>query len=172
MKEVTIYSDGACEGNPGPGGWAAVLSWCGLVKELSGGEAATTNNRMELLAAVRGLQALKEPCKVEFWTDSQYLRKGMMEWLAGWKANGWKTRTRQPVKNGDLWRALDEAQRGHRLQWRWVKGHAGNEGNERCDQLAREAVLDLRRRFRPEQLKEELRRFKAANEPQAAGALF
>lgn len=128
---------------------------------------------MELLAAVRGLQALKEPCKVEFWTDSQYLRKGMTEWLAGWKANGWKTRTRQPVKNGDLWRALDEAQRGHRLQWRWVKGHAGNEGNERCDQLAREAVLELRRRFRPEQLKEELRRFKAAtNEPQPVSSLF
>ncbi|HWL52999.1 MAG TPA: ribonuclease HI [Chthoniobacteraceae bacterium] len=169
---MTIYSDGACEGNPGPGGWAAVLLWCGLKKELSGAEPATTNNRMELLAAVRSLEALKEPCKVEFWTDSQYLRNGMTQWLRGWKANGWKTRTRQPVKNGDLWRALDAAQRGHQLQWRWVKGHAGNAGNERCDTLAREAIVELRRRYRPDQLKEALHRFKKAEEPEPAGSLF
>lgn len=140
MKQVTIYSDGACRGNPGPGGWAAVLLWNGRTKELSGGDGETTNNRMELQAAIEGLRILKEPCRIVFHTDSEYLRKGITEWVAGWKARGWITRTKEPVKNVDLWQALDAVRQGHEIEWRWVKGHAGNLYNERCDELATAAV--------------------------------
>lgn len=166
MKRVTIYTDGGCEGNPGPGGWAAVLFWNGRTKELSGGEPATTNNRMELQAAIGGLTALKESCEIEFYTDSEYLRKGISEWIAGWKARGWKTRGKTPVKNDDLWRALDAARVGHKIEWRWVKGHAGHEHNERCDALAGEAIAKVRQQHRPEQLKALLDAFKK----QAEGA--
>ncbi len=137
---MIIYTDGACQGNPGPGGWAAVLLWNGRIKEVSGGDPATTNNRMELQAAIEALRVLKEPCRIEFYTDSEYLRKGITQWLKGWKAKGWITREKQPVKNDDLWKALDHAQTCHEIDWRWVKGHAGHDLNERCDLLAREAV--------------------------------
>ena len=162
MKRVTIYTDGGCEGNPGPGGWAAVLLWNGRTKEVSGGEPATTNNRMELMAAIAGLGALKEPCEIAFYTDSEYLRKGISEWIKGWKARSWQTREKTPVKNGDLWRALDAAAACHKIEWRWVKGHAGHEHNERCDVLAREAVGRVRQQHRPEQLKALLAEFKGA----------
>ncbi|GAB4537866.1 MAG: ribonuclease HI [Parvularculaceae bacterium] len=140
MNQVTLYTDGACSGNPGPGGWGAVLEWNGRRKELSGGEAETTNNRMELYAAIAGLEALKRPCAVTLYTDSKYLRDGVTGWLAKWKANGWKTAAKKPVKNQDLWRRLDEAQSRHDISWRWVKGHAGDPGNERADALANEGM--------------------------------
>ena len=165
LKRVTIYPDGGCEGNPGPGGWAAVLLWNGRTKEVSGGEAATTNNRMELRAAIGGLTALKEPCEIAFYTDSEYLRKGISEWIAGWKARGWQTRGKTPVKNDDLWRALDAARQGHKIEWRWVKGHAGHEHNERCDVLAGEAIAKVRQQHSPEQLKGLLDEFKRKSEP-------
>lgn len=171
---MTIYTDGGCQGNPGPGGWAAVLLWNGRTKEVSGGAPATTNNRMELTAAIAGLGALKEPCEIELFTDSEYLRKGISEWIAGWKARGWITRTKTPVKNGDLWRALDAARQGHKVTWRWVKGHAGHEHNERCDALAGEAIARICREHRPDQLKALLREFKArdaAAETMAASLL-
>ena len=166
LKRVTIYTDGGCEGNPGPGGWAAVLLWNGRTKEVSGGEPATTNNRMELMAAIAGLTTLKEPCEIEFFTDSEYLRKGISEWIKAWKARGWRTQQKSPVKNGDLWRALDTATAGHKIAWRWVKGHAGHEHNERCDALAGEAMAQVRQRHSPEQLAALLREFKAAQSPQ------
>jgi ribonuclease HI len=144
LKKVTIYTDGGCQGNPGPGGWAAVLLWNGRTKELSGGAPETTNNRMALRAAIEGLGALRAPCENEVFTGSEYLRKGISEWIKGWKARGWQTRQKTPVKNDDLWRALDTAAQAHRIQWRWVKGHAGNQHNERCDTLAREAVARVR----------------------------
>ena len=139
---VEIFTDGACSGNPGPGGWGAILRYSGHEKELSGGEAETTNNRMELLAAIRALEALKRRCKVELYTDSQYVQKGVMEWMAGWKAKGWRTSTKQPVKNVELWQALDELvnKSGHAIDWRWVRGHDGNPGNERADALANRGV--------------------------------
>jgi ribonuclease HI len=140
VKRVTIHSDGACRGNPGPGGWAVVLTHAGRSKERSGGEPHTTNNRMELRAAIEGLRALREPCEVEFFTDSQYLRQGITSWIAGWKRRGWKTLKDEPVKNADLWTELDAAAHGHTVRWRWVKGHAGQPENERCDALARAAV--------------------------------
>jgi len=171
LKKVTLYTDGACEGNPGPGGWAALLFWNGFTKELSGGEVATTNNRMELMAAIRGIGALKEPCEIECFTDSEYLRKGITEWLRIWKVRGWRTRDRQPVKNADLWQELDRVQAMHRLTWRWVKGHAGNPCNERCDALAREAVAAIRRSHPPAELQERLRAFKAGQDPLAATLL-
>ena len=136
MKQVTIHTDGACLGNPGPGGWSAVLEYGGVKKEISGAEIATTNNRMELLAAVEALTRLKEPCEVTFVTDSQYMRKGITEWIARWKAKGWMTLKREPVKNEDLWRRLDTARDRHTVDWRWVKGHAGHELNEHADFLA------------------------------------
>lgn len=172
MKKVIIYTDGACEGNPGPGGWAAILFWNGRTKEVSGGIPATTNNRMELEAAIKGLTALREPCEITFYTDSEYLRKGITEWLSGWKARGWITRNKQPVKNEDLWRALDRAQAAHKIDWRWVKGHAGNEHNERCDLLARQAVVDIRKQYSREQLKEMVRELKAAGEGASTAALL
>ena len=140
---VLIYTDGACRGNPGPGGWGAVLIAGGKEKDICGGELSTTNNRMELMAAIEALRALKRPCKVELHTDSQYLRTGITEWLAGWKARGWRTAAKTPVKNEDLWRALDEARLRHEVDWRWVKGHAGHELNERADALARRGMCEL-----------------------------
>ena len=137
MKKVIIHTDGSCRGNPGPGGWAAIIEYGKHKRELSGNSTATTNNRMELQAAIEALNALKESCEVEFYTDSQYVKNGVQSWLAGWKQNGWKTKTKNPVKNEDLWRALDTAVSRHRIKWHWVKGHAGHAANERCDELAR-----------------------------------
>ncbi|RYD42833.1 MAG: ribonuclease HI, partial [Verrucomicrobiaceae bacterium] len=162
MKKVTIHTDGGCQGNPGPGGWAAVLRYGEHKKELSGGAPATTNNRMELLAAVEALSALKTPCEVEFYTDSQYLRQGITTWLFSWKRNGWRTKDKQPVKNEDLWRALDLATAKHKVDWKWVKGHAGDAGNERCDELAAKQMSLIRKKHTPEQLKALLQEFKAS----------
>ncbi|BAO84340.1 ribonuclease HI [Serpentinimonas maccroryi] len=146
MNSVVIYTDGACKGNPGPGGWGVLLRSEAAVKELYGGEAQTTNNRMELTAVIQALQALKRPCRVTLWLDSEYVRKGITEWLPGWKAKGWKTAARQPVKNVDLWQQLDALvqQGGHAIDWRWVRGHAGDPGNERADALANLGVAQAR----------------------------
>lgn len=138
--EVEIWTDGACSGNPGPGGWGAVLRFGDREKELSGGEAQTTNNRMELRAAIEALNALKRPCEVLLHTDSRYVMDGITDWIRGWKARGWKTAAKKPVKNADLWQELDLANSRHQVCWHWVKGHAGDTGNERADQLARDAI--------------------------------
>lgn len=143
MGRVTIHTDGACSGNPGPGGWGAILEYNGHEKELSGAEAETTNNRMELMAAIAALEALKRPSKVRLVTDSVYVRDGVTKWIHGWKKNGWKTAAKKPVKNEDLWRRLDAVASKHRVEWEWVKGHAGHPENERADQLAREAIASL-----------------------------
>ncbi|MDF1776722.1 MAG: ribonuclease HI [Rhizobiaceae bacterium] len=140
MKHVKIYTDGACSGNPGPGGWGAILRHGETDRELSGGAADTTNNRMELMAAISSLKALKTPCKVDLYTDSSYVRDGINGWINGWKRNGWKTAARKPVKNADLWQELDSARNGHEVTWHWVKGHAGHPENERADELARTAM--------------------------------
>ncbi len=140
MSRVVIYTDGACRGNPGPGGWGAVLRCDGREKELFGGEADTTNNRMELTAAIRGLAALKRPCEVDLFTDSEYLRLGITQWMKNWKQRGWKTASRKPVKNQDLWQALDAEAARHDVCWHWVKGHAGDEGNEWADELANRGI--------------------------------
>jgi ribonuclease HI len=140
MNEVTVHTDGACRGNPGPGGWGALLESGGHRRELWGGERHTTNNRMELTAAIEALAALKRPCRVQLYTDSQYVRNGITEWLPQWKARGWKTADRKPVKNQDLWQALDALAQQHQLEWHWVKGHSGNAGNERVDELANRAI--------------------------------
>lgn len=140
---VKIYTDGACKGNPGPGGWGALLLYKGIEKELWGGELETTNNRMELLAAIKGLAALKRPCTVDLLTDSQYVKKGITEWLTGWKEKDWKTANKKPVKNADLWKMLDEQVVKHHITWKWVKGHAGDIGNERADQLANRGVSEI-----------------------------
>jgi ribonuclease HI len=137
MTEVVIYTDGACSGNPGPGGWGVMLRWNGTEKELHGGDPQTTNNRMELMAAIQALEALNRPSQVQLYTDSTYLLDGITKWIAGWQRNGWRTSARKPVKNEDLWRRLIEAMNRHEVSWRWVKGHAGDEGNERADALAR-----------------------------------
>ena len=138
MNVVEIYTDGACKGNPGPGGWGVLLRSGGTEKELYGGEPGTTNNRMELLAVIRALESLKRPCQVTLYLDSQYVLKGITEWLPGWKAKGWRTAAKQPVKNVDLWQALDAlvSKAGHQIDWRWVRGHNGDPGNERADALA------------------------------------
>jgi len=141
LPHVTIYTDGACSGNPGPGGWAALLRYGNHEKELVGSEQETTNNRMELTAALKALRALKESCQIDFFTDSEYLRKGINEWMAKWKRKGWKTAAKKPVKNQDLWKALDKAIQGHQITWHWVRGHAGNRYNERVDKLARRAIF-------------------------------
>lgn len=142
MTDVTIYTDGACKGNPGPGGWGALLRAGGVEKELWGGERETTNNRMELTAVIEALAALKRPCRVRLYLDSEYVRKGITEWLPNWKRRGWKTAAGQPVKNADLWRRLDELVqgRGHQIEWHWVRGHTGDPGNERADALANRGV--------------------------------
>jgi ribonuclease HI len=148
-KDVVIYTDGACSGNPGPGGWGAVLCYGGHEKELHGGSAElTTNNRMELMAAIQALESLTRPSVVRLHTDSSYLRNGVTKWLQGWKSNGWKTAAKQPVKNEDLWRRLDAAASRHQVHWLWVKGHAGNPGNERADTLANRGMDEARARTR------------------------
>ena len=139
---VELFTDGACKGNPGPGGWGVLLTWGNTEKELFGGELATTNNRMEMMAVIEGLSALKQPCSITLYIDSQYVLKGMTEWLKGWKARGWLTASKEPVKNVDLWQRLDALVHGagHKIEWRWVKGHAGHPGNERADALANRGV--------------------------------
>ena len=146
MKTVEIFTDGACSGNPGPGGWGAILRYNGTERELSGGEAETTNNRMELMAAIEALSALKQPCRVDLHTDSVYLRDGIRSWIHGWKRNGWKTAAKKPVKNAELWQALDEARDRHDVHWHWIKGHAGHPENERADALARAALAPFKKK--------------------------
>jgi ribonuclease HI len=145
MTTVEIYTDGACKGNPGTGGWGALLVAGGHEKEMFGGELNTTNNRMELKAVIEALAALTRPCQVVLHTDSQYVQKGISEWIHGWKARGWKTSAKEPVKNEELWKALDAAQQAHKVEWRWVRGHAGHPGNERADVLANRGVASVRR---------------------------
>jgi ribonuclease HI len=143
MRSVRLFTDGSCHGNPGPGGWAALLECDGVRRELSGAEPATTNNRMEMRAAIEGLRALREPCDVEVWTDSRYLVDGISSWIASWKKRGWKTADKKPVKNEDLWRELDDLTTRHRVRWNWVRGHAGHPENELCDRLANAAIATL-----------------------------
>lgn len=142
-KKVEIYTDGACRGNPGPGGWGALLMYGDSQKEMFGGEPETTNNRMELTAAIRALSTLNRACEITLYTDSQYVRKGITEWIENWKARGWKTAAKKPVKNADLWKLLDEQVANHSVHWVWVKGHAGNAGNEMADQLANRGIDEL-----------------------------
>ena len=141
--EAEIYTDGACRGNPGPGGWGAVLRYKNHEKTLYGSERLTTNNRMELMAAIRALESLKRPCRVHLTTDSQYVQKGITEWMANWKRNGWKTAVKKPVKNADLWQRLDTAIASHEIQWEWVRGHSGHPENELADKLANKAIDEL-----------------------------
>lgn len=143
MKQVIIYTDGACSGNPGKGGWGAWLRYGDQDRELCGGEANTTNNRMELMGAIQALKALKEPCSVQLYTDSQYVQKGITEWIVGWKRNGWKNSKKEPVKNADLWQELLAACVPHQVEWKWVRGHNGDVGNERADSLARAGIATL-----------------------------
>jgi len=143
VARVEIFTDGACRGNPGPGGWGALLRFGDSEKELYGGEPATTNNRMELMAAIIALETLKRPCEVELTTDSEYVKKGITEWISGWKRRGWRTADRKPVKNADLWQRLDAAQSRHEVRWHWVRGHTGHPENERADQLANRAIDEL-----------------------------
>ena len=142
-KTVTLYTDGACKGNPGKGGWGVLMRYGSHEKELFGGEAHTTNNRMELTAIIQGLAALKRPCAVVIYTDSQYVKNGMEQWIHGWKKNGWKTAAKQPVKNEDLWRQLDQLAAQHQIQWQWVRGHTGHAENERADALANQGVASV-----------------------------
>lgn len=167
---MLIYSDGACRGNPGPGGWAAILIYGAQVKEISGGTPATTNNRMELQAAIQGLASLKEPCSIEFFTDSEYLRNGITEYVSLWKRNGWKTKDKSPVKNKDQWQELDALARTHRINWNWLKGHAGHPRNERCDLLARREIEKVMKAYTSEQLRTMLTEFKNGGSPTAAAS--
>ncbi len=143
MTPVEIYTDGACRGNPGPGGWGVLMRWGDAEKTLHGGEHNTTNNRMELMAAIQALEAINRPCRVDLTTDSQYLRKGITEWMADWKRRGWKTAARKPVKNRDLWERLDALAQRHEIRWHWVRGHAGHDENERVDELANRGIDEL-----------------------------
>ena len=143
MKRVQLFTDGSCHGNPGPGGWGAILRWEGSEREFSGAEPATTNNRMELRAVIEGLRALREPCEVEVWTDSRYVVDGMNLWLAAWKRRDWRTADRKPVKNSEIWRELDAEAQRHRVRWHWVRGHDGHPENERADRLANAAIATL-----------------------------
>ena len=142
-EEVEIFTDGACRGNPGPGGWGVILRYKGKEKELYGGEAETTNNRMELMAAIMGLESLTRPCKVALTTDSKYVRHGITEWIHNWKKNGWKNSAKKPVKNAELWQRLDQAATRHQVEWHWVKGHSGHDENERADQLANRGIDEM-----------------------------
>ena len=144
VTKVQVYTDGACRGNPGPGGWGALLRYNDTEKELYGAERATTNNRMELMAAIQALESLKRPCEVSLTTDSQYVRKGITEWIDNWKRRGWKTADKKPVKNQDLWQRLEQATHKHKIHWKWIKGHSGHAENERADALANKAVDELR----------------------------
>lgn len=143
LKQVVMYTDGACKGNPGPGGWGVLLRYGNKQKELHGGEPETTNNRMELMAAIAGLEALRTPCKVVLTTDSRYVMDGITQWMANWKKRGWKTASKQPVKNVDLWQRLDAAAAPHEIDWQWVKGHSGHPGNERADELANKGIDEM-----------------------------
>ena len=143
---MIVHTDGACSGNPGPGGWGVILEFNGTRKELSGGEANTTNNRMELMGAISALESLKRSCPVEMHVDSSYVKDGITKWIHGWKKNGWKTSAKKPVKNAELWQRLDQALGTHKVSWHWVKGHAGHDGNERADELAREGMAPFKRR--------------------------
>jgi ribonuclease HI len=149
LPHVTIHTDGACSGNPGPGGWGAILAFGDHEKELKGGEPNTTNNRMELMAAIAAFEALKRPCRVDLHTDSQYLRNGIMSWINTWKRNGWRTSDKKPVKNVDLWQRLETALKPHQVRWHWLKGHAGHAENERADVLAREGIAEVRGKAKP-----------------------
>jgi len=160
MKKVTIYSDGACQGNPGPGGWAAVLIYGKRTREISGSSPATTNNRMELTAAIEALRVLKQACEVDFHTDSTYVQQGMRDWLGGWKAKGWR-RGKKPLKNKDLWQALDAEGARHVIHWNWVRGHSLQPENERCDELATQAIERLRAELGPQGLARALHDFQA-----------
>jgi ribonuclease HI len=143
LKKIVMYTDGACRGNPGPGGWGVLLSFQGHKRELCGGEADTTNNRMELTAAIKGLEALSEVCEVDLYTDSQYVRKGITEWIVGWKRRNWRNSAKKPVKNVDLWQQLDAVNQRHQIEWHWVKGHSGHPGNEAADALANRGIDEL-----------------------------
>ena len=143
MKTVTLYTDGACRGNPGPGGWGVWLKYGDHEREMHGGEEETTNNRMELMAAIKGLEAIKGSCQVELYTDSKYVLQGITEWMANWKKNNWKTAAKKPVKNVDLWQLLDQESTRHEINWHWVKGHDGNPGNEKADELANKGIDSL-----------------------------
>lgn len=145
---MVIHTDGACSGNPGPGGWGAILDYNGTRKELSGGEPETTNNRMELLAAIKALEALKRHCKAEMHVDSSYVKDGITKWIHGWKRNGWKTADKKPVKNAELWQRLDQALQQHEISWHWVRGHAGHDDNERADELARAGMEPFKKKRR------------------------
>lgn len=160
MKKVVIHTDGACEGNPGPGGWGAILEYGTMRREISGADPATTNNRMELEAAIRALEALNQACEIECTTDSQYVRKGVTEWIRGWRVRGWLTKSKEPVKNEDLWRKLDGLCQKHKVTWHWVKGHSGHPLNERCDALAVAAIAALKRTMPSGELKARLAEFK------------
>lgn len=149
MKQVTLYTDGSCLGNPGPGGWCALLEYCDSrgashERQLQGSEAGTTNNRMEIQAVIAGLEALQEPCQIAIYSDSSYMRNGITDWIHRWKSNNWRTAAKKPVKNRDLWERLDQLQQMHRIEWHWVRGHSGNERNERCDRVAREQAEQVR----------------------------
>jgi ribonuclease HI len=159
QKQRASRTDGACLGNPGPGGWAALLRWRDVERELVGAEPDTTNNRMELMAAIAALEALREPCDVVLTTDSQYVRGGVTGWINGWKRNGWKTADKKPVKNADLWMALDVACEPHQIEWKWVKGHAGVADNERCDELANLKMAEIKGKHTAEELAKALRVF-------------
>ena len=173
LKKITIHTDGGCDGNPGPGGWAAVLRYGPYARELTGGEPATTNNRMELQAAISALTALKESCDITLFTDSEYVRQGITEWLPRWKAAQWRTADRKAVKNEDLWRQLDEVSSRHHITWQWVKGHVGHPDNERCDQLAGVEIVKLRRSHTPEKLAALREAFVANRDPNRnQGSLF
>jgi ribonuclease HI len=172
LKQVIIHTDGGCQGNPGVGGWGAVLRYGDKAREISGGELATTNNRMELRAAIEALRALKERCAVTLFTDSEYLRNGITSWVRGWKYNGWRTKDKKPVKNCDLWKELDRLSASHELTWSWLKGHAGHADNERCDLLAGEQMAALRKKHSKEDLRRALEHFREnGSNPSEAGPL-
>lgn len=164
LKTVTIFTDGGCLGNPGPGGWAAILRYGKHERAISGGEPATTNNRMELSAAISALRLLREPCKVVIFTDSQYLRKGITEWIHSWHRNGWVTSKRESVKNADLWRDLDRLSKPHRIDWMWLKGHAGHPENERCDAMAGAEIEKIKKDHTHAELSGRLKEFRKADD--------